>query len=44
MAPAFIGNGALWVGLYHNLENNFYNILATGEALRAKLRNEAIFD
>ena len=43
-AAGYIGNGALWVGLLHKQENNFYNILAKGETPRAKLRNEAIFN
>ncbi len=40
----YIGSGALWIGLWYRQEKKFYNILAAGEALRTKLRNEAIFN
>ncbi len=40
----YIRNRALWVGLCHKRENKLHNILALGEALRANLRNEAIFN
>jgi len=41
---SYIGIGGLWVGLCHNRENKLRKILAFGEALHAKLRNEAIFN
>ncbi len=40
----YIGNGALWVGLCYKGVNKYLNILAIGESLRVKIRNEAIFN
>ena len=40
----YSGNSALWVDLCANGMKKLDNVLATGEALRAKLRNEAIFN